>query len=153
MERLRWNRRMVVGTLLGFGLEGLPLNGLVWYPEGEGPFPLVLIVHGNHAASRSSDPGYEYLGRHLASRGSIAVSVDENFLNGTLLGDPLGSEMPLRGWLLLEHLAQWQRWNSDSEFPLFGRIDTGAVALLGHSRGRGSRCCYIDAERVVRSRQ
>ena len=119
----------------GFGLESLPLNGLVWYPEGEGPFPLVLIVHGNHAASRSSDPGYEYLGRHLASRGSIAVSVDENFLNGTLLGDPLGSEMPLRGWLLLEHLAQWQRWNSDPDFPLYGQIDTEAVGLIGHSRG------------------
>ena len=119
----------------GFGLDALPLNGLVWYPEGDGVFPLVLIVHGNHTASRSSDPGYEYLGRHLASRGFIAVSVDENFLNGTLLGDPAGAEMPLRGWLLLEHLAQWQRWNSDPEFPLNGQVDMEAVGLIGHSRG------------------
>ncbi|MGZ5385008.1 MAG: alpha/beta hydrolase family protein, partial [Acidimicrobiia bacterium] len=119
----------------GFGLEALPLNGLVWYPEGDGPFPLVLIVHGNHAASRSSDPGYEYLGRHLASRGFIAVSIDENFLNGTLLGDPAGAEMPLRGWMLLEHVAQWQRWNSDPSFPLYGQVDTQAVGLIGHSRG------------------
>jgi hypothetical protein len=119
----------------GFGLEALPLNGLVWHPEGEGPFPLVLIVHGNHTASRSSDPGYEYLGHHLASRGFIAVSVDENFLNGTLLGDAAGAEMPLRGWLLLEHVAQWRRWNSDPEFRLYGQIDTEAVALIGHSRG------------------
>jgi hypothetical protein len=36
---------------------------------------------------------------------------------------------------LLEHLAQWQRWNSNPEFPLYGQIDTGAVALIGHSQG------------------
>ena len=124
-----WERRW------GFGLDELPLNGLVWYPDGDGPFPLVLVVHGNHPASRSSDPGYEYLGNHLASRGFIAVSVDENFLNGTLLGDPLGAEMPLRGWLLLEHIAQWQRWNSNPDFPLYGQVDLEAVGIVGHSRG------------------
>lgn len=119
----------------GFGLGSLPLNGLVWYPEGDGMFPLVLLVHGNHAANRFSDPGYEYLGEHLATRGFVVVSIDENFLNGTLLGDPSGSEMSLRGWLLLEHLAQWQRWDADPEFPLYGRVDTETVALIGHSRG------------------
>ena len=47
----------------------------------EGTFPLVLIVHGNHLMNDYSDPGYEYLGRSLASKGYIFVSVDENFLN------------------------------------------------------------------------
>jgi dienelactone hydrolase len=119
----------------GFDLDSLPLNGLVWYPDGDGIFPLVLVVHGNHAANRFSDPGYAYLGRELATRGFIAVSVDENFLNGTLLGDPAGNELALRGWLLLEHLAQWQRWNSDPGFLLHDQVDTEAVALIGHSRG------------------
>jgi hypothetical protein len=32
----------------GFDLKQAPLNGRVWYPDGPGPFPLVLIVHGNH---------------------------------------------------------------------------------------------------------
>ena len=32
----------------GFDLKKAPINGRVWYPEGNGPFPLVLIVHGNH---------------------------------------------------------------------------------------------------------
>jgi hypothetical protein len=32
----------------GFGFAKLPINGRVWYPAGDGPFPLVLIVHGNH---------------------------------------------------------------------------------------------------------
>ncbi|MHC4324960.1 MAG: hypothetical protein ACYSUX_11885, partial [Planctomycetota bacterium] len=65
----------------GFGFDKLPLNGRIWFPEGPGPFPLILIVHGNHNMKDFSDPGYEYLGKLLASRGFIAVSVDENFLN------------------------------------------------------------------------
>ena len=32
----------------GFGFDKLPINGRVWYPDGAGPFPLVLVVHGNH---------------------------------------------------------------------------------------------------------
>ena len=62
----------------------LPVNARVWYPDGPGPFPLVLIVHGNHDMRKFSDPGYAYLGEHLASRGFILASIDENFLNGDL---------------------------------------------------------------------
>src|SRR5262249_25187404 len=51
----------------GFGAEAFPLNGRVWYPEGGGPFPLVLVVHGNHRMEDYSDPGYAYLGELLAS--------------------------------------------------------------------------------------
>lgn len=119
----------------GFDFTTLPLNGLVWYPEGKGPFPLVLIVHGNHAMTQPSDPGYAYLGEHLASRGMIAVSVDENFLNGFSLTDPDMAEMPLRSWLLLKHLAQWRQWNETDGNPFFGRVDLDRVGLIGHSRG------------------
>jgi dienelactone hydrolase len=119
----------------GFDFTRLPLNGLVWYPEGEGPFPLVLIVHGNHAMTQPSDPGYAYLGEHLASRGMIAVSVDENFLNGFGLADPEQAEMPLRAWLLLKHLAQWRDWNATPGNPFYGRVDVERVGLIGHSRG------------------
>ena len=70
----------------GFGFNKMPVNGRVWYPDGPGPFPLVLIVHGNHNMKDFSDPGYGYLGELLASRGFILVSVDENFINGGLRG-------------------------------------------------------------------
>lgn len=119
----------------GFDFSELPLNGLVWMPEGDGPFPLVLIVHGNHAMTDPSDPGYAYLGEHLASRGMIAVSVDENFLNGFNLTDPDMAEMPVRAWLLLKHLEQWREWNATEGNPLFGRVDLERVGLIGHSRG------------------
>ena len=119
----------------GFSPTSLPLNGRVWLPEGKGPFPLVLIVHGNHAWNAYSDPGYAYLGKQLASRGYITVSVDENFLNGSVFSPADGSEMPARAWLLLKHLDVWQEKNSDSNSFLFGKVDFSQIALIGHSNG------------------
>ena len=135
----------------GFDATALPLQGRVWMPQaaspGSGagadtaPFPLVLIVHGNYEMEVLSDTGYAYLGELLASQGFIVVSVDENFLNGSLADflNPMtfrfGKENKLRGWLLLEHLTQWQAWNSDPKHPLFGKIDMNRIALIGHSRG------------------
>jgi dienelactone hydrolase len=119
----------------GFDFTQLPLNGLVWYPEGDGPFPLVLIVHGNHDMGEPSDPGYAYLGEHLASRGMIAVSVDQNFLNGWILADGNMDEMPLRAWMLLKHLQTWRDWNAEPGNPFYGKVDLERVGLIGHSRG------------------
>jgi dienelactone hydrolase len=114
----------------GFDLTRLPLNARVWYPDGPGPFPLVLIVHGNHDMKKFSDPGYAYLGEHLASRGYILASIDENFINGGIR-----NENDLRGWLLLEHLAAWKKWNAEAGNPFSGKVDMSRIALMGHSRG------------------
>ncbi|MFG1690721.1 alpha/beta hydrolase family protein, partial [Gemmatimonadota bacterium] len=121
----------------GFSVDSLPLNGRVWYPDGPGPFPLMLVVHGNHLAEDFSDPGYEYLGELLASRGLIVVSVDENFLNSTLTDvfSGLETENDARGWLLLEHLSVWRAWNDSPGNPFHGKVDLGNIGLVGHSRG------------------
>lgn len=133
----------------GFDATALPLNARVWYPEpgsagiaGEGPFPLAIIVHGNHNMFDHSDPGYAYLGELLASRGIVLVSVDENFLNGgwtdwVMFGarQELKEENDARGWLLLEHLGQWRRWNETPGNPFYGQVDLDCVAVMGHSRG------------------
>lgn len=119
----------------GFGVKNFPLNGRVYMPKGEGPFPLVLMVHGNHSMIDYSDGGYAYLGELLASRGAIAVSVDENFINAHWSGDFRGKEMPARGWLLLKHLEQWKKWNAGGEESLEGKVDMNNIVLIGHSRG------------------
>lgn len=121
----------------GFDAKELPINARVWMPKGEGPFPLVLVVHGNHSMQDYSDPGYDYLGEHLASRGMILASVDENFINGTWtnLFGRLERENDARGWILLEHLRVWEQWNQDASHPLFGKADMDKIALMGHSRG------------------
>lgn len=133
-----WNslRRL----MLGFDDDQLPLNAKVWTPKGDGPFPLVLIVHGNHEAGDRSDGGYDYLGELLASHGMIAASVDENFLNSSSLYDllvvnGLKNENSTRAFVLLEHLQQWYEWNNDSSSPFFNKVDFDNLALIGHSRG------------------
>jgi dienelactone hydrolase len=128
----RWARK----KYWKFDVDKLPLNARVWYPEGPGPFPLALIVHGNHNLADFSDPGYEYLGELLASRGFILASVDENFINGGLFHDPpLKPGSAVRGWLLLEHLKLWKEWNGAAGNPFHGKVDLSRIALMGHSRG------------------
>jgi dienelactone hydrolase len=117
-----------------FDFKAFPVNGRVWYPDGPGPFPLVLIVHGNHDMETYSDPGYAYLGEHLASRGFILVSVDENFLNGSFRSS-LGKENDARGWMLLQHLKVWKEWNETGSNPFRGKVAMDRIALMGHSRG------------------
>jgi dienelactone hydrolase len=114
----------------GFTPKAFPLNARVWYPDGDGPFPLVLIVHGNHDMKDFSDPGYGYLGELLASRGIILASVDMNFINGGIRG-----ENDARGWLLLKHLEAWRTFNDSAGSPLHGRVDMDRISLIGHSRG------------------
>jgi len=125
---------------LGFGPDALPLNAQVWMPEGEGPFPITLMVHGNHTSGNRSDGGYAYLGELLASRGIIAASVDQNFLNGSNLYDILSSfglerENGVRAIILLEHLRQWHAWNADPSHVFYNKVDFDNIALIGHSRG------------------
>ena len=114
----------------GFSPDSFPINARVWYPDDPGPHPLVLVVHGNHNMRDFSDPGYDWLGELLASRGYILASVDMNFINGGIREENDG-----RGWLLLKHLQAWRRFNDDPDGPFHNRVDMGNIALIGHSRG------------------
>ncbi len=125
----------------GFDTTKLPVQARVWYPAGTGRHPLVLIVHGNKSMEAFSDPGYEYLGRLLASRGYIAASVDQNFLNSSVgdyinpIAGGLEEENDARGWMLLKHLQQWRKWNQTSGHEFANRVDMENISLIGHSRG------------------
>jgi hypothetical protein len=59
----RWARRK-------FDEDKLPLNARVWYPDGFGPFPLVLIVHGNHAKPCALRLLRSRVPRHLTPKSS-----------------------------------------------------------------------------------
>ncbi|XEC92529.1 alpha/beta hydrolase family protein [Paenibacillus tarimensis] len=129
----KWNK---VRTLFwGFDPGNLPLNGRVWMPEGDGPFPVVLIVHGNHTMEDYSDAGYAYLGELLASRGFLTVSIDQNFVNYSVYSGIPGDDYALRAWLLLHHLKFIDEFSHANNNLLSGKADMDSIALIGHSRG------------------
>lgn len=139
----------------GFGVDSLPINGRGWMPEGEGLYPVILMVHGNHLDRDFSDEGYAYLGKNFASHGVVAISVDENFVNSgmTNFSHPLSEENDARGWLLLKHLELLREWTQDSTSSFFQNLDLNNVILIGHSRGGEAVCvaaafnklsCYPD---------
>ena len=126
-----WSRKVNINmsnAYHNFDYSKLPLKARVSFPEGAGPFPIILIVHGN-------DPnlpfGFKYLADLLASRGYIAAQVDETFLyknNGW-------GEVGARGWLLLNHLELWRKWNKDKGSIFYNKVDLEKIALIGMSRG------------------
>ncbi len=115
----------------GYDETAVPLNGKVWYPEGPGPFPLVVCVHGNHDSEEPSEFGYDYLGKHLATRGIVFASIDENFLNRS--SD--GRENDARAALILLHVRELIRQSSDPAAPIHGLVDAERIGIMGHSRG------------------
>ncbi|NLI61029.1 MAG: alpha/beta hydrolase [Clostridiales bacterium] len=128
----------------GFNEKELPLNGRVWLPHGDGPFPIVLITHGNHKMEYFSDAGYGYLGELLASRGFITISLDQNFLNYSNWSGIPKKDMELRAWIILHHLLQVDEFSNTPGTPFYQKVDFERVALIGHSRGGLASTMAVD---------
>lgn len=112
-----------------FDLKTAPIAGKVWYPKEVSNCPVVFIAHGNHEILTESYLGYSYLGEYLASYGYVVVSVDQNVLNLR------SNENDARAVLLLDNIKFLQRFNKDTENPLYQKMDYENIAIAGHSRG------------------
>lgn len=131
----------------GFGPENFPINGRAFMPQGQGPFPVILMVHGNHTMEHLSTAGYDYLGETLASQGFFFVSVDQDFVNySNFTGQPNDNYL-LRTWLLLQHLIQLNDMNEDPSSMFYQKLNMDAVALSGHSRGGQAAAMAADYQR------
>lgn len=119
----------------GFDERNIPLEGTVWMPDGEGPFPLVLIVHGSSKMENPSDEGYDYLGELLASRGFIAVSVNQNFINYSIWTKGIDWDMTTRAWVLLQHVIMIEAEQAKEGSLFYQQVDMERLAIIGHSRG------------------
>jgi len=118
----------------GYGKEQIPLEGKVWYPDGEGRFPLLFLIHGNADMGKQSYLGYGYLGEYLARTGYIVVSVNEAWCN-YFMGKGFSDENDARAILLLENMKEVLSWKEQKENPLYQSMQTDAISIAGHSRG------------------
>ncbi len=139
-----------------------PLDGALFFPNGGGPFPLIVLLHGNHAdcltasgsetttssANCASTPGntpllnyegYDYLAENLASHGYIVISLDADALTSWQTGQDNGTF--LRDQLLSASLDMAFAWQDGA--PLYVQTAAGQVeekppeystpyALAGH---------------------
>lgn len=158
--------RAVVGDGYNIGDVDVPtvpfptsLYGVIRHPAdlSDGPFPLVLLLHGNHGNCRRDGTRNDYCGtitthecdfdgysaapnaegmvyqaETLAAHGYIAATLSANALNcrrGYILE---------RAQLLGEHLRTWKQWNEGEGLlgeTYAGKVDLSRVGLVGHSRG------------------
>lgn len=165
-------------------LAPIELTGRVYVPADAAGrrLPMVVIAHGlfwSCADDRTgkvtgdwpcrapltgirSDLGYDYLGRMLAERGIVAVSVGANGVNAGELGEVADRA---RAKVVFEHLRMWSSLVADGSGPLagaltdaatgepaapdlVGAVDLQDVGLLGHSRGgRGVMWAAASAHR------
>ena len=170
---------MTVQGFHGFDDKGMPtkdlapieLTGRVYAPiDAAGrQLPVVVLAHGlfwtcaddvsgevegtwpcrEGFEGITSDKGYDYLGRTLAARGMLVVSVGANGVNAGELGEVADRA---RAMVAFRHLRMWRNLVEDGTGRLVGAFreagtDTPAapdfadaadlqrVGLMGHSRG------------------
>lgn len=104
--------------------QDLNLGGMLFWPEGDGPFPAAVIIHGSGTSHRTNG-WYMALTRHLQDNG-IAV----------LLPDKRGSEKSDGDW----RTASFQDLATDTLAALAflatrPDIDTARVGIVGMSQG------------------
>lgn len=114
----------------------------IYYPGGQGPFPVILFSHG----LGGSRDGYRYLGECWASRGYVSVHVQHPGSDASVLHslrpframvqaarDPQNAlDRPKDISFALDMLA---RLDTQAGSPLKGRMDLNRVGVGGHSFG------------------
>jgi dienelactone hydrolase len=118
---------------IAVGPEGSALPGLLALPEGEGPFPVVVLVHGSGPQDRDEhimgNRPFRDLAHGLAARGVATVRYDKRTyaLPGSLA--PLGEAMTVQQETIDDAVAAVALARTRPE------LDPKRVHVLGHSLG------------------
>jgi dienelactone hydrolase len=128
------------------GVPGGPdyVNPTVYYPTScPGPFAGIVAIPGFTEAQNAINQW----GTFLASHGFVAMMVD------TAAGGVAntGVQPPARANGLWEAVQTLQAENTRSGSPLAGQIDTGSMAVMGHSMGGGGTLIAANAHSTLKA--
>jgi hypothetical protein len=144
----------------GFRDMPVPLRGLIAVPEGEGPFPVAVFVHGAYSfctaelTSTGADAfpcppehdlqqyrGFAYLAEALAARGYLTIVPDVAYEYNNGFGEPVYGERTKQ--MIAAHLNALA---AGEGFPVdvAGKADLSRLVLAGHSNG-GPMAMIFDA--------
>ncbi len=123
------------GKAVTFGSEDFPLEGTLLYPEGEGPFPAVVLVHGSGPNDRDEtimgNKPFKDIAEGLASKGIAVLRYDKRtYTHGLKYSDPeIAAEVTI-----YEEVIDDARYAVEflKEQP---NIDPEKLIVVGHSLG------------------
>ncbi|BCX04044.1 MAG: hypothetical protein KatS3mg053_1982 [Candidatus Roseilinea sp.] len=135
------------------------VEGIIAVPEGDGPFPVILIFHDAHGGcprdtsiaelalerwpckpheERRNDAGMVYLARALAARGYVAVVPNLNAVYAAAYGS-VGPELQRYPAVLDAHLgglvAANRRRVEAFDISLVGKLDFARIGIVAHGHG------------------
>ena len=119
--------------ILGQGSR-FPLKGMLTLPDGDGPFPAVVLVHGSGSSNKDEKVGkltpFKDIALGLADRGIASVRYDKrSYAHGLKMVLDRKTVITAREETIDDALLAASLLRSDS------RIDPDRVFLLGHSMG------------------
>ena len=119
--------------LVGEGDDGLP--GTLLLPQGSGPFPVVVLVHGSGPNDRDGTVGPNKILRDiaygLASKGIGSLRYDKRSLVNPQSLMAVGAELTVEDEVIRDAQEAVRLLRRDS------KIDSGRVFVAGHSLGAG----------------
>ncbi len=123
------------GKAVTFGSEDFPLEGTLLYPEGEGPFPAVVLVHGSGPNDRDEtimgNKPFKDIAEGLASKGIAVLRYDKRtYTHGLKYSDPeIAAEVTIYNEVIDD--ARY----AVNFLKIQPNIDPEKLIVIGHSLG------------------